>query len=187
MSTQRMAQDPCPAPNEDLLVAVAGGDRAAFRQLYDAASPVLFSICLRMLRDRDAAGDALQDVFFRIWQKAYLYDRSKGAAFAWMTTIARRCVLDRLATARRGMVSLEEIDEELVANATSALGGGSIESVRLKRCLEQLDEKYSRAILMAYFYGLTHQELSVKLRVPLGTAKSWVTRGLTQLQGCMGG
>jgi RNA polymerase sigma-70 factor (ECF subfamily) len=140
-----------------------------------------------MMRDRDGARDALQDVFFRIWQKAYLYDRSKGSAFAWMITITRRSVLDRLATSRHAMLSLDEVDEELLSNATSALGAGSVESVKLKGCLERLDAKYSRAILMAYLYGLTHQELSKTLRVPLGTAKSWVTRGLAQLQSCMSG
>lgn len=174
------------ATNEDLLIAVASGDRAAFRNLYDAAAPLLFSICLRMLRDRDAARDALQEVFFRIWQKAYLYDQAKGSALAWMTTITRRSVLDRLAATRRPMLSLDEIDEALVSQAPSALGRGSVEAVNLRRCLEQLNKKFSRAILMAYFYGLTHEELSTTLGVPLGTAKSWVNRGVAQLQRCMG-
>jgi RNA polymerase sigma-70 factor (ECF subfamily) len=110
-----MAQGACAPTNEDFLVAVAGGDRAAFRQLYDATSPVLFSICLRMMRDRDGARDALQDVFFRIWQKAYLYDRSKGSAFAWMITLTRRSVLDRLATSRHAMLSLDDVDEEMLS------------------------------------------------------------------------
>jgi len=173
--------------NEDLLVAVAGGNRESFRRLYDATSPALFPICLRMLRDRESAKEVFQDAFFRIWQKAYLYDPAKGSALAWMVTITRRCGLDRLATSRSDMVSLEEIDESLIAEASARLGRASVEGVGLKRCLEQLDGKHSRAILMAYFYGLTHEELAAKLGVPLGTAKSWVTRGLARLQECMGG
>ncbi len=173
--------------NEDLLVAVAGGNRESFRQLYDATSPTLFPICLRMLRDREAAKEAFQDAFFRIWQKAYLYDPAKGSALAWMVTVTRRCVLDRLAQSRGDMVSFDEIDETLIAEASARLGTASIEGVGLKRCLDQLDEKHSRAILMAYVYGLTHEELAAKLNVPLGTAKSWVTRGLARLQDCMGG
>ncbi len=180
----RRAPDKAPATSEDLLVAVAGGDRAAFRELYDEAAPLLFSISLRMLRDRDAAKEALQDIFFRIWQKAYLFDPAKGAALAWMTTLARRSLLDRIAATKRNLVSLDEAEEELVSNAASTLSG-SIERVGLRRCLERLDAKYRRAILMAYVYGLTHEELSETLQVPLGTAKSWVTRGLAQLQSCM--
>ncbi len=186
MSMSRQVQDKAPATNEDLLVAVANGDRAAFRELYDEAAPLLFSLSLRMLRDRDAAKEALQDIFFRIWQKAYLFDPAKGTALAWMTTLARRFLLDRIAATKRNLVSLDDLEEELVSTATSTLSG-SFESVSLKRCLERLDAKYKRAILMAYFYGLTHEELSETLRVPLGTAKSWVTRGIAQLQSCMDG
>lgn len=173
--------------NEDLLVAVAGGSRESFRRLYDATSPALFPICLRMLRDREAAKEAFQDAYFRIWQKAYLYDPAKGNALGWMVTITRRCVLDRLAKSRSDVVSFDDIDESLIIETSARLGTASIEGVGLKRCLDQLDEKHSRAILMAYFYGLTHEELAVKLDVPLGTAKSWVTRGLARLQDCMGG
>lgn len=184
METTHTAKEP-PSCDE-LLVAVANGHRDAFRSLYEATAPSLFPICVRMLRDRDAAKDSFQDAFFRIWQKAHLYDPAKGNALAWMATVTRRCVLDRLAKPRRNTVSLDDLDEELVANASSGLGAGSVESVALKKCLERLEEKYSRAVLMAYFFGLTHDELATKLSVPLGTAKSWVTRGLSQLQDCMG-
>jgi len=174
------------ALNDDLLTAVAGGDKVAFRQLYDATAPSLFPICLKIVRDRDAAREVFQDAYFRIWQKAYLYDRQKGRALAWMATITRRCALDKLAESKVTAISLGNIDDELILSATAKLGGGSEESLSLKRCLEKLDEKYSRAILLAYFYGFTHEELSSQLNIPLGTAKSWVTRGLAQLQGCMG-
>jgi RNA polymerase sigma-70 factor, ECF subfamily len=172
--------------NEDMLVAVAAGNRDAFRRLYDATSSAIFPICLRMLRNRDSAKEACQDAFFRIWQKAHLYDPEKGSALAWMVTVTRRCVLDRLATTRSDVVSLDEIDESVIAGAPARLEAASVEGAGLKRCLEQLDEKHSRAVLMAYFYGLTHEELAAKLDVPLGTAKSWVTRGLARLQDCMG-
>ena len=172
--------------NEDLLLAVAGGNREAFRLLYDGTAPSLFPICVRMLRDRDVANEVFQDAFFRIWQKAHLYDPAKGSALAWMVTITRRCVLDRLSKSRANMVSLDDVDEELISTAASRLGAGSFESVRLKNCLEQLDERQSRPILMAFFHGLTHAELAVKLGVPLGTAKSWIKRGLARLQDCMG-
>ena len=171
---------PAAASNEELLTAVASGDRGAFRQLYDATSARLFPICLKMLRDRDAAKDVFQDAFFRIWQKAYLFDRSKGSALAWMATITRRCTLARLSETARRTVSIDDLDVEQVANAASLLGG-TLESVMLRQCLKQLDAKYSEVILLAYFYGLTHEELAANLNIPLGTAKSRLSRGLAQL------
>ncbi|RUP00364.1 sigma-70 family RNA polymerase sigma factor [Hyphomicrobium sp.] len=179
------AQNSLLVSNEDLLVAVASGNKNAFRELYDATSSRLYPICLKMLRDRDAANDVFQEAYFRIWQKANLYNRDKGPALGWMVTITRRCVLDRLAQTKRTSISLDDADEELLSSASERLGGGSVEALSLKRCLENLDAKYSRAILLAYFHGLTHEELSSKLSVPLGTAKSWVTRGLAKLQDCL--
>ena len=120
-------------------------------------------------------------------RRPILYDPAKGGALAWMVTVTRRCALDRLAQSRSDVVSFDDIDETLIAEASARLGTASIEGAGLKRCLDQLDKKHSRAILMAYFYGLTHEELAAKLDVPLGTAKSWVTRGLARLQDCMGG
>lgn len=180
------SQEPLLVSNEDLLVAVASGNKNAFRELYDATSSRLYPVCLKMLRDRDAANDVFQEAYFRIWQKAHLYDREKGPALGWMVTITRRCVLDRLAQTKRTLISLDDADEELLSSASERLGGGSVEALSLKRCLENLDAKYARAILLAYFHGLTHEELSSKLSVPLGTAKSWVTRGLAKLQQCLG-
>lgn len=171
---------------EQILVAVANGDRTAFRDLYEVTSPALFPVCLRILRDRDLAMETFQDAFFRIWQKAHLYDPAKGSALAWMVTVTRRCALDRLAKSNRNMVPLEDLEEGLLVSVTSGLGAGSVESVALKKCLERLEDKYAQAVLMAYCFGLTHHELAAKLSVPLGTAKSWVTRGLSQLQDCMG-
>jgi RNA polymerase sigma-70 factor, ECF subfamily len=67
-----------------LLEAVASGDRKAFRTLYDKSAPVLFAICVRLMRDRDLAQDVLQESMIRIWRKAHLFDASKGNAMAWM-------------------------------------------------------------------------------------------------------
>jgi RNA polymerase sigma-70 factor, ECF subfamily len=90
------------APNADLcalLEAVASGDRKAFRTLYDKSAPVLFAICVRLMRDRDLAQDTFQEAMTRIWRKAHLFDASKGNAMAWMAVVTRNCALGRLAAA----------------------------------------------------------------------------------------
>jgi RNA polymerase sigma-70 factor, ECF subfamily len=168
-----------------LLAAVGLGDREAFRRLYELSAASLYPICLRILRNRDAAADALQDAFFRIWQKAYLFDRSKGSAFGWMASVTRRCTLDRLSPKERLHLPIEEVSEEALNDAIGAdqgVSGGRV----LTRCLKLLDAKFRGPILMAYYYGLTHEELADKMSAPLGTVKSWITRGLAKLKDCMG-
>ena len=91
-----------------LLEAVASGDRKAFRALYDKSAPVLFAICVRLMRDRDLAQDMLQEAMTRIWRKAHLFDASKGNAMAWMAVVTRNCALSRLAAAPPPSFSLDE-------------------------------------------------------------------------------
>ncbi len=166
---------------EALLEAVAGGDRLAFRKLYSMTSPRLFAICLRMLKTRDAAEDCLQDAFFRIWQKAHLFDRNKGAAMAWMTTVTRRCSLDRIGQRQLVSTSLEELDESLLRIECH----GDADALSLRQCLRQLDDKATRPILMAFHYGLTYEEIAQREGVPVGTIKSRISRGLDQLKELM--
>src|SRR6202048_4743350 len=91
-----------------LLEAVASGDRKAFRTLYDKSAPVLFAICVRLMRDRDLAQDVFQEAMTRIWRKAHLFDSSKGNAIAWMAVVTRNCTLSRLAAALPPSFSLDE-------------------------------------------------------------------------------
>ena len=81
---------------DQLVVATATGDRAAFAELYRRAGPKLFGITRRLMRRHELAEDVLQEAFVRIWQKAYLFDPGRGEAMAWLVTLVRRCALDRL-------------------------------------------------------------------------------------------
>lgn len=165
------------------LEAVAGGDREAFRLLYAIAAPRIFAICLRLMRTRDAAQDVAQDAFLRIWQKAYLFDRSKGDAMTWMAILARRCALDRLASSSAKLMNGEELDESLAriddtVDVTDRLG--------LERCLSQLDEASRRPVMLAFLYGMQYEEIAAREGIPVGTVKSRVFRALCQLKECMG-
>lgn len=159
-----------------LLQRCAAGDRAAFRALYAAVSPQLNAIALRILRDRDAAADALQETFLRIWSRAGSFDPARGHPLAWMAIITRRCALDRIA-AHRPQDSLDDLD----------LAAAPVEPTdpRLAACLARLPEMHRKAVLLAYVYGYTHPEVSEALAAPLGTVKSWVRRGALALKECL--
>ncbi|MBI5321981.1 sigma-70 family RNA polymerase sigma factor [Bradyrhizobium sp.] len=166
------------------LERVAEGDRVAFRNLYQAVGPKLFSLCKRLLRDHDAAQDALQDVMLRIWEKSPLFDRTRGDAMGWMLALARNVVFNRLS--QRPAAALSLSDDE-VASVVERLSVGSDPSLGqdLRRCLGGLKEEHRRCVVMAYHYGLSYEELSALAAVPLGTVKSWIHRAIGQLQTCL--
>lgn len=173
------------------LAAVAAGDQRAFKKLYVATSPHLFALLLRILKTQDNAEDALQDVYVKIWQKAKTYESKRGAPLGWLMSIARYRALDLLR--RRDPEVTMPDDPELVANILSDANtaGPLVNSETMQdlgnvdRCMQSLRPEQRRSLLMVYYEGLTHQEMSDRLNVPLGTAKSLVRRGLISLRSCL--
>lgn len=176
----------------DLLAGVAGGDRAAFAELYALTSARLFAVLLRILKRTDWAEEALQDSYVRIWRRSESYAEDRGAPMAWLTTIARYRALDLLRARRTepselvaddGWPELESradgaaLPDEAAANA-QGLG-------QLQDCLDTLADEPRRSVLLAYYEGYTHSELAQRMQAPLGTVKSWVRRGLQQLRDCL--
>lgn len=165
---------------EHFLRLVADGNLAAFRSVYGLAAGRLLAIAANILRDRQAAEDAVQEAFLRVWHNAGTYDASRGSPLAWMSVIARNAALD-LARRRRPLV---EFDESELAGLASV----PVEppDARLGQCLERLPHDQARSIVAMYTYGLSHAELAELMAVPLGTAKSWIRRGTRSLKECMG-
>ena len=178
---ERADQDPKHDPFALLLAATAAGDRAAFRALYESAGPRLLGIARRILRRQELAEEALQEGFLRIWRNAARFDVARGSGFTWMAIIVRRIALDRIPSVREE----QPIDEDL-AEILAAEPSGAPPEPRLKPCVEALEETHRRAVILAFVYGHSHSEIAEALKAPLGTAKSWVRRGLQQLRDCLG-
>ncbi len=175
-------------PMADLLRRVAGQDRMAFHQLYRHASPRLFGIALALMRDRQAASEALQDTMVQVWRKAARFDEAKGSAEAWMTGILRFRALDILAASQRRNRSNDdvEISGELVDETALERLETTASGSRLRRCLAQLDAKNRESIILAYVHGYSHTQIAGRLHIPLGTVKAWIRRGLSALKECVG-
>jgi RNA polymerase sigma-70 factor, ECF subfamily len=169
-----------------LLGGVASGDRVALRRIYEAQSTRLFGVANAILRDRDAAADALHDAFLKISQRAAQFDPARGAAAAWLAGIVRHAALDQ---ARRRGRELPSDDPALgdAAVAPDALErvAASADGRKLRECLEGLEEKNRSGILLAFVHGLSHSQVAERLSLPLGTVKAWIRRGLLQLRDCM--
>jgi RNA polymerase sigma-70 factor (ECF subfamily) len=167
-----------------LLEAVASGDQKAFRTLYDTSVPVLFGICVRLMRDRDVAQDVLQEAMTRIWHKAHLFDASKGTAMGWMAVVTRNCALSRIAAAPPPAASLDEAGVMAAVEARSS--DDPVTAADVRQCLKKLNEKYRTCVTLIYLHGLSYEELATQMNAPLGSVKSWVHRAIGELAQCMG-
>ena len=173
----------------DLLQKCAGRDQLAFKKLYEEASPKLLSLCLRLLQDRQLAEDVLQEGFIKIWDKADTYTPGKGKAMTWMATVVRNKALDKLRSLKTKAAETE-VQYEGLEFASVDLEPESLETLSqdmqgLMECLKSLKPAQRECILLSYYYGHTHQELSDKLGKPLGTIKAWIRRGLEDLRPCL--
>lgn len=170
----------------DLLRAVAQGDQSAFADLYRRTSAKLFGICLRMLRERGEAEDALQDVYISVWKRAGTFDPSRAAAMTWLITLARNRAIDRLRQHRDDSLDEATIADLADEGPTPALNAElSQQRQRLERCIDALEPKQKSAVRAAFFTGATYNELAERDGVPLATMKSWIRRSLIRLRSCL--
>jgi len=172
---------------DDLLLATARSDRAAFRLLYDRVSPKLFGIALKITRDRAVAEDVLQEVFTDVWRKARNFDPRRGEAGAWLAVIARNRSVDALRRQGRGIMGAttgSEADMEAAPDPSSA-GDGGVDTLTLIDCLNRLEERQRDLILRAYYQGDSREELARRFDAPVNTVKTWLRRGLLSLKSCL--
>ncbi|MDE2018107.1 MAG: sigma-70 family RNA polymerase sigma factor [Hyphomicrobiales bacterium] len=180
------ATPPAPDPT-DLLRRAAGGDQGAFRALHAATQPKLFGVALRILARRDAASDAVQEAYVKIWRRAADFDPAKGSAVAWMATITRNVALD--AVRKTQPISLEDMPDgfEPAAEAVDPLAGRerSERLSALMKCLEELEPRKREMVLLAYWHGASRDALAAKYSAPAATIKTWLRRSLLGLRECM--
>lgn len=165
-----------------LLQRCAAHDPAAFRQLYDKTSPILFARLLRMLRRRSVAEEALQDVYVRIWERAAQFEAHRGRALAWMVTIARYCAIDLMRRERMTLVG----DDALAEVADESAGDPLLDKPNnFDECIGQLPEHTRNCLTLAFVEGRSHDEIARLTSNPLGSVKSWIRRGLISLKACL--
>ncbi|HKY92534.1 MAG TPA: sigma-70 family RNA polymerase sigma factor [Nevskiaceae bacterium] len=174
-----------------LLLDVAARDPGAFRTLYERTSPVLRAMLIAKLRHRELAEEALQDCYVKVWRHADRFEPRKGTAAAWLITLTRNRAFDlmRHQRTRRG-IDVDIGDEGADASYRLVDEAPDMESrVELEQAMRQVQRSMTRlsggerqTISLAFFGGLSLSEISHDLGVPLGTAKSWMRRGLTKLR-----
>lgn len=183
------ADDARHAHDANLLRRAGSGDQAALGELYDRWVRPLHALACNILRDPAESEDVLHDVFVTLWEKASGFDPSRGHAFSWAATLTRNRAIDRLRSrTRRAELLSAAAPSDLGYDETNtpADGGDTAwlkeKASAVRRALSSLPADQRDALQLAYFGGLTQQEIAEKLSQPLGTVKARIRRGLLKLR-----
>jgi RNA polymerase sigma-70 factor, ECF subfamily len=169
-----------------LIKRVADGDQSALATLYDSTSRLIFGLILRVVTDRSTAEEVLLDVYTQVWRQAASYDSKRGAPLAWLMTIARTRGIDRLRSGRHENQNKESLDA--IGDVTAGTDSPEAETVSSERrqlvrtALETLSAEQREVIELAYYSGLSHSEIALRLGQPLGTVKTRTRLGMMKLR-----
>lgn len=176
----------------ELLDRVGRQDADALRALYEHCAPKLYGLAMRVLGRAEWAEDALQESFLYVWRNAADFRASLSPPLAWMALVVRSRALDQLRRHRaQRLDTAQPLDEQVVERLPSSDDGppdlcdASQQARALHGCLSQLDGPQRQVVMLAYLQDLSHGDLAAQLKLPLGTVKSWIRRGLQKLRGCM--
>jgi RNA polymerase sigma-70 factor, ECF subfamily len=174
----------------NLLQRIAARDTAALAELYDRHSRLLFSLILRIVRDRGEAEDILQEAFVRVWNRAEIYDPRVGGPVPWIVRVARNRAIDRI-RARRVRATVDAPASDLAAveptpdtriQSPEAAVLEAERRVKLTDALAGLPVEQRKLIEAAFFEGYTHSELATRFGLPLGTVKTRIRAGMIAMR-----
>lgn len=170
-----------------LLAEVASGDKSAFARLYGLTSRKLFGVALRILRDRAAAEDIVQEVYVRIWRNAASFDVNLASPISWMASIVRHCAIDSLR--KQKLATVDFCDESARVEASTPDPAEEIDMAQRRAIafatIRKMDPAKRDLILLAYFREQSRDDLGKALGMPTGTVKTNLRRSLIELRQSM--
>ncbi len=171
------------------MAALQERDESAFQNLFRQFGERAFAVCLRVLRDRQAAEDVLSEVFWQIWEHPERYDSSRSSPRTYILLVARSRAIDRLRSlGRQGELVCYKQVPYLETNSTDRIPSPvdqtrEEEEARLiRKALEELGTSQRTALELSFFEGLSHQQIAERMETPLGTIKSRIRQGLIHLR-----
>ena len=165
-----------------LLACMAQRDPKALDMFYTRHARAVFSLALTMLRDHARATDLTQDVFLLVWRSAGTYQPT-GSARAWLLRLTRNRAIDELRRDRRRLASEATLPEQRFEALPAPLAlADAAERQAVCDALAALPAEQRDAFVLAFFQGLSHQEIATCLRTPLGTIKARIRRALQTLR-----
>lgn len=186
MIGRRNGEDRARLADEDLVVRAAGGDERSFEVLYDRHGKVAWSLAFRLLGERGAAEDLVQEAFVAVWNGAARYSSTKGSVRTWILSIVHHRAVDRLrqaAAGKRRQEALEHvaaIQPDAPDAADEALD--RVAASQVQAALTDVPDEQLQVLRLAYYGGYTHHEIADMLTLPLGTVKSRMRLGLERVR-----
>jgi RNA polymerase sigma-70 factor (ECF subfamily) len=174
--------------DHDLLRAIGAGDADALVSLYDRYGRLAFGVAYRILQDASSAEEVVQDAFLRVWRQAATYDPGRGNVRGWITSIVHHRAIDLLrgkAGRQRQEVAIDDVERTLAGGDVWTQVAQTLDREQVLAAVGSLPVDQRRAVELAYFQGLTHQEIADSTGVPLGTVKSRLRLGLRKLYEAM--
>ncbi len=175
---------------KQLLAQCALGNQAAFGQLYQAVSSKLNGIAYRIVNNVDSANEVLQEAFVQIWKNADDYHPDKAEPMTWMASIVRYRAYDRIKFEKRRIegaqqqAALDDFDDIQNIQKDGIQVCEIDQSIAI--CLSGLQTNQRKAVLLAYYFGYSRDEIAAQCDTPINTVKSWIRRGIEALQVCLG-
>ncbi len=170
--------------SKSILERVAAGDAAAVGECLDRYGDLVWSLARRYLRNSADAEDAVQDIFIDIWGSAARYDRHIASEVAFISTIARRRLIDKIRAAERRPKtdSLDDDEGTPIDPGIPATVEDDTEVTIVERVLAEMDPEHQKVLSMSLYEGYSHSEIAELLSLPLGTVKTRVRRGLIHIR-----
>ena len=171
---------------------MASGDHLALGELYDRHARLLYSLALRIVRERSDAEDVLQETFSQVWRQANRFEASRGTVVGWLVTVTRSRALDRLRqrrTQREGTGDFDRLADSL-ADPSRALDLQLVtaeQADRVRQALAALPDELRIPLELAYYEGLSQSEIAERLQTPLGTIKTRMRQTLHRLRDALAG
>ncbi|WP_405291149.1 RNA polymerase sigma factor [Algibacter sp. Ld11] len=168
------------AIEKDIVYLLERGDKKAITLLYENYADSLYGVIQKIISDEDTAQDVLQETFVKIWRYAKKYDSSKAKLFTWLYRIAYNTAIDKVRSLKNKTNKEVQIETSTVYKITTNQLNDDV--LDIQKHLSTLEEKYQIVINALFFEGMTQQEASEELDIPLGTIKSRLKIGLRELK-----
>ena len=165
---------------KQIVELLAKGDKKALNLLYDNYADSLYGVILKVTTNEELAQDALQETFVKVWKNSKKYDSKKAKLFTWLYRIAKNTAIDKLRSFNNRFEKEVQIDKSNVYILPTASLNQDV--IDLKEHVARLDDKYQIVLKALFFEGMTQQEASEELDIPLGTIKSRLKIGLRELK-----
>lgn len=164
--------------DQEIMRRIAQGDQHALAALYDRYGGGVYSLILQVLNDSGLAEEVTQDVFMRVWHGAEKWDAKRGRLSSWLLTVARYAAIDRLRQEKR-QYNVADVPLE---NMASDSGDSWPQRRQMKALLALLPQEQAQVIELAFYGGMSHQDIADTTSLPLGTVKTRIRSGMQKLR-----